>query len=328
MEDEEKNLDRATLLGPESVDVEEFDDVWPYSFGEFRQRLDERVSDTDVAESAQQVESIPTATAADQQLSCSTSGAGIFEPILAAAPLPPQAEAAPVFSQHITASLTESSVTGDAMAVDQQPARPRSRTVTANLPPVFMRSNGKTRNTGDGRASNTPSPITAALPSHRPIWPAPANSTSLPQQKGMSARLSAADSGSAAAPAATQSFLFQPETPFDPPINILLTEKKVLFYQTCVAGSSSSLATFPMPLLPRGLLRRVDNDAVEVDALVAICAAADPEMKDTCMEKLQQVKADGNTWVDIVAARAIVAACGRGSQVSYFGSSFTVPQDV
>lgn len=318
MEDEEKNLDRATLLGPESVDVEEFDDVWPYSFGEFRQRLNEGVSDTDEAEAAQQVESTPTATAADQQLSCSTPGAGIFEPILAAAPLPPQAEAAPAFSHASTSSLTEPSATGDAMAVDEQPARPRSRTVTTNLPPNFMRSNGKVRNASEGRVSSTPSPITSGLPTHRPIWPAPANSTSLPHQKGLSARLSAADSGTASAPAATQSFLFQPEAPFDPPINILLTEKKVLFYQTCVAGSSSSLATFPMPFLPRGLLRRVDNDAVEVDALMAICAAADPEMKDTCMEKVQQVKADGNTWVDIVAAREIVAACGRGSQLDDF----------
>lgn len=300
VDEEEKNLDRATMLGIESVGMEDFDDVWPG----VRRSLGANAVNGNI----------------EAQVDGVTSGFKImevFEPVLSAAPIP-QAELPPSFVFPKTLRSGEDSENEDTvMEVDQTPMD--EHTAAAMFiadeslhPPKPAPIVTVTAASEDG-LQNTPQP------SLSPVSAAARDATSaadaqqvtshtvnvLQQQKSASSEAGRATTSTSATnqvpsqPASTQSFLFYPDKPFHPEISILLTDTKILFYSTIVNVSNDG----------RPLLRRVDNDAVDAEALLLSLEGASDLDVDR-VETLRKIKELGNTWVSIDFARELLNKYG------------------
>lgn len=303
VDEEEKDLDRATMLGLESVGMDDLDDVWPGA----RRSLDIQ----------QQVDGVTTEFKILE----------VFEPTLPAAPIPESEMPTPVVSsrnrpeegiadseettmqidltpmdEHTAATMfiadeslhppkPSSEVTPELREQQQQQQhdqveRPSLSPVSAATEQVTQSATSSSAVTSMPSATNTTtssSPDTAETT----IIAVPSTSSpehSLPQPVEPS----------------TQSFLFHPEKPFYPDIAILLTETKILFYSTvhyCVNNG-------------RPLLRRVENDAVDAEALLIALEGAAGDAEEGRLEALEKIRALSNTWVALDFARDLLSKYG------------------
>lgn len=277
VEDDEKTLDRALLVGPESVGMDDLDDAWPGR----RNIFEEGNGSSSSGSNTETVKGFNDALFA---------GVCVFEPILSPAPLPPidvsslpstrcnSLPPVPTITVESSPRLASQDVENNNMAVDND--LDASRYITVDMGPC------------DETPLSTPSMTVPVYPSSGAQSPA---ATFFLQQS--SSALS-----SPALPASTQSFLFHPDTPTEPVMSILLTETKILFYSTPVqvAGGQS-----------KPLLRRVDNDAVDAVTLLHAFEGV-TKLEEERIQSMASIHALGNSWVAISFARELVAKFGGG----------------
>jgi hypothetical protein len=311
VDEDEKNLDRATMLGLESVGMEDLDDVWPgvrRSLGGANGRTGNTIE--------AQVDGVTSEFEIME----------VFEPVLSAAPIPQGDIPSPILF-----SLSNTTMTTDAddtitttMEIDPTPMDEHAAAAmfiadeSLHPPkPAPILTVTAASEAGDASAPQPSlSPVSAATrdatitaDAHAPT----SNAVNILQQN------SAADSidrdsttpvqqhqqvqpslrQQEAQPTSTQSFLFYPEKPFHPEISILLTDTKILFYSTIVN----------IPRDGRPLLRRVDNDAVDAEALLLSLEGMGGLDSDR-IETLRKIKELGNTWVSLDFARELLNKYG------------------
>ena len=262
-EEEEKLLDRATVLGIESVGMDDLEDAWPGSL--VRQ----------------------------------TADLSVFEPTMEAPPLPAPIEVTPTLSAKKVAPAASVDKVEDVDMVScttEDDAAERGASTSSAAMFIAEEEGDLSQSTSSLSSSN--SSITGYLPDSN----AAANSDG----KNTSAPIHVPGSG----------WFYSPERPFDFPISVLLTETKVLFYSTVVSvptevkGESTSTA----------LLRRVDNDAVDGEALLLSLMQKEILRNDDKYAKiantLANIKHKGNQWISLEFARGLLKEFGEGSHVS------------
>lgn len=313
VDEDEKNLDRATMLGLESVGMEDLDDVWPGV----------RRSLGGVGANGRNGNTI------EAQVDGVTSGFKImevFEPVLSAAPIPPCDIPSPILF-----SLSNTSMTTDAddtitttMEIDSTPMDEHAAAAMfiadeslhppKPAPILTVTAASEVGDANDPQSSL--SPVSAATRDATIIADAQAptsNAVNILQQNSAAdsvdrdsttpvqqhQQIQSTSRQPMAQPTSTQSFLFYPEKPFHPEISILLTDTKILFYSTIVN----------IPKDGRPLLRRVDNDAVDAEALLLSLEGMGGLDSDR-IETLRKIKELGNTWVSLDFARELLNKYG------------------
>lgn len=329
IDEEEKNLDRAALLGPESVGMDDLDDAWPGS------RSYTSSEGTLLPGHDESCDSTATdRTERDAGSTAKVPDTDVFEPVLPLAPLP-QTTAATSFpaSHSVTAPATttptspvEAAETVDVpMDIDVEnsnetsaaamfiaddapiPIAPSS-TSSSSSALTDLGDDSKRSSPAESSPAKSPSAI-KETPSASPIANNPTGSTQYSgpvsqQDSPIFPNLTTPPPGDASTPAqvpaaATQSFLFYPETPFQPDITILLTDTKILFYSTLVMIDGQH----------RPLLRRVDNDAVDAEPLL-LSLQGSTDLDVERLDALRKIKELGNTWVSLEFARELLSKFG------------------
>jgi hypothetical protein len=268
-EEEEKLLDRATLLGPESVGMDDLDDAWPGS--------------RDAEDAFHNEASAATGS------SSFVEHAATFEPVLSPDPIPPALTPfmLPSSLPQLEQNKEKDIVADAAMEVDQQQDEPATEASTYAVE-VVTQAKG---------AVETSEALSTGLPASEDLPSTTQTSDSAMQVFSDAAEAEAAIAQDA--PANPQSFLFYPDTPFKPDMAILLTETKILFYSTMVTIGEAA----------RPLLRRVDNDAVDGEALLLSLEGA-TDLDEQRRETFDTIKKLGNTWVSLDYARELLAKFG------------------
>lgn len=293
-EEEEKLLDRATVLGVESVGMDDLEDAWPGARSLVRQ----------------------------------TADLSVFEPIMEAPPLPPPVEITPTLApakgptaeegeDGFTMKSEDIDMVIDDSAVGEEPSAASGS--GSGSAAMYIAEEETDMSQSTSSLSSSTSSLTGFLPTaadHGAAASAPGDADA----DGKTG--SAAASSSAAAPVYVENsgWFYAPERPFDFPISILLTEHKVLFYSTIVevqspAGEEKETTA---------LLRRVDNDAVDATALLPALLQSEKDKEDDCNEEtvkemaetLRNIKDKGNNWISLVFAKNLVEKYGHGSHVS------------
>jgi len=264
-EEEEKLLDRATVLGIESVGMDDLEDAWPGSL--VRQ----------------------------------TADLSVFEPTMEAPPIPKQVDVTPTLAAKQVvqpssgnSASSEEDVEMSASIAEEDAAREGSNGSAA----IFIAEEEGDLSQSTSSISSSNSSITGYLP----------DATASSDGKNTFAPIHVPGSG----------WFYSAEIPFDFPISILLTETKVLFYSTVVVvptgtdDESTSTA----------LLRRVDNDAVDGEALLlSLLQKAAKQNENKYAEianTLANIKQKGNQWISLDFARGLLDRFGEGSHLSAF----------
>ena len=311
VDEDEKNLDRATMLGLESVGMDDLDDVWP---GVRRSLGGAGAASSNASGSGGSIE------AQVDGVTCDFKIMEVFEPVLPAAPIPQVDLPSPVFT--LGAALkgkSEGAEGADDSAMDIDKTPMDEHTAAA----MFIADESLHPPKPSPMVTFTPAPeeteSVTPQPSLSPVSAAAKEaSTSADAQQPTSSAVndsshrSSKVAGKEASttpvqqqqqalepPASTQSFLFNPDVPFHPEISILLTDTKILFYSTIVNVSNDG----------RPLLRRVDNDAVDAEALLLSLEGAS-DMDGDRLETLRKIKEMGNTWVSLDFARELLKKYG------------------
>jgi len=307
VDEEEKDLDRATMLGLESVGMDDLDDVWPGALS--------RRSAFGSATIEAQVEGVTSELKVME----------VFEPVLPAAPIPQADLQSPIIFTAPLVSITRAKSSSDQDAngeesdetfMDLTEPQPMDEHMAAAMfiadeslhPPKPASIDVPPQPDTAASTSSIPNSENTIEPSLSPVSAATRDATSSADAQTSKSSADASTQHSTATQsdkepstqsASTQSFLFYPEKPFQPELSILLTDTKILFYST----------VFNVAIDGRPLLRRVDNDAVDAEALLSSLECS-TELDLDRLETLRKIKELGNTWVSLDFARELLNKFG------------------
>lgn len=278
-EEEEKLLDRATVLGIDSVGMDDLEDAWPGARSLVKQ----------------------------------TADLSVFEPVMEAPPLPPAApvEVTPTLAakQIVPVSSGLPAHVEDDVEMYDPTHESREGSGSGSSAAMYIAEEETDMSQSTSSLSSSTSSLTSFMPTV----------TSTPAADVASASEAGQDGKNAAAPTYVQGsgWFYSPERPFDFPISVLLTETKALYYSTIVlvpASENGELESTP-------LLRRMDTDAVDSDAL---CLYLIQKNKEDGNEKLageitdthSRLTEQGNKWIPLEYAKSLLDNYGPGSHVS------------